>query len=152
MAHLSQADWDAHKAAIDEFHEDAFQQDVIWKKSVTVLSKNGEDNNERSIDTLLKGLVLYNYFRSWAINKSDHAGEIDKQSCMLYLNNQYLEDLGHINNTGQFKFKPVEDRFLINGILYKANGESQAAQTNNKPLLHFIILKREDISSSQTKY
>lgn len=152
MAHVSQADWDAHKAAIDEFHEDAFQQVITWKRTITVLSQNGEDDNIKNEDIELKGLVLYNYFRSWAINKSDQAGEIDKQSCMLYLNNKYLDDNGHINAQGQFKFKPVEDRFIVNGIVYKANGESQAAQSNNKPLLHFIILKREEIGSHTTKY
>ncbi len=154
MAHMTQADWDAHIDAINEFHQDAFQQIITWKKLVTNLSEHGEDNQERHQDIELRGLFLYNYFRSWPTNKNHIAGEVDKESCLLYLNSKYLLDLNpnYINPNGQFNFKPVLDRFVVNGITYKASGESQTAQAGDKPILHFIILKREEINSGSSKY
>jgi len=152
MAHMAQADWDAHIAAINEFHQDAFQQIITWKKLVTNLSTNGEDDVDRTIPVELRALVTYNYFRSWPTGNPTKTGEIDNESCMIYLNNQYLADLGFINQYSQFDFDPVEDRFIINGVIYKASGESQVAQAGDKPILHFIILKREEIESHDNKY
>lgn len=152
MGHMTQADWDAHEKAINDYHEDAFQQDVIWKRLITNLSINGEDGAERSNDITLKGLIVYNFFRSWPMNKPDTTGEIDQESCVLYLNNKYLNDNGYLNINGQFNFKPVEDRFIINGVIYKPSGDAQISQTNYKTLLHFVILKREEIFSQENKY
>jgi len=152
MGHMTQADWDAHIAAINEFHSDAFQQPVTWKKMLTDLSLNGEDDVNRTVDIELKALVMYNYFRAWPTSRVTKTGEIDAESCLIYLNNQYLSDGNYLNSFGQFQFNPVEDRFIIAGIAYKASGESQVAQAGDKPILHFIILKREEIQSHDNKY
>ena len=152
MAHLTQADWDAHAAAINEFAEDAFQQLITWRTNITNLSEHGEDDVNRTRDITLKGLVLYNYFRSWPTNKPDVAGEIDNESVLIYFNSKYLADEGYINSDGQFDFQPVTDRFWVNGLQYKASGESQAAQSNDQPLLHFVIMKREELNSHENKY
>ena len=152
MSNLTPADWDAHTDAINSFHDDAFQHVITWKRIITNLDENGEDGNIRYEDIELRGLMLYNYFRSWPTNKNDQAGEIDKQSCLLYLNSEYLRGLGYLNNLDQFDFLPVEDRVIINGLVYKANGESQAAQAKDKNLLHFIILKREELETGSSKY
>jgi hypothetical protein len=152
MGHMTQADWDEYIESINEFHDDAFQQIINWKRIVTNLSENGEDDVIRTENIELKGLFLYNYFRSWPNSKPDTTGETDQESCMLILNNQYLTDLGYVNGDNQFTFKPVEDRFVLNGLTYKASGESHAAQAGSKPIIHFIILKREELNSSENKY
>lgn len=149
---MTQADWDAHIDAINSFAEDAFQQEVTWIKSASTLSKNGEDDINRTISLMIKGIIQYNYFRSWPSDKKDVAGEVDGESCLIYLNLKYLNDMGYLNANNQFKFSPVLDRFVIEGLTYKADGDSQTAQAGDKPILHFIILKREELTSEQVKY
>ena len=152
MAHMTQEQWDDYINIINEWQEDAFQQDITWLKTATVISKNGEDNNHRFKEINLKGLIQYNQFRAWPITQTTDSGETDKESILVYFNIKYLKDLGYTNNHDQFKFNPDYDRFLINGLTYKAFGESQVAQAGAKPLLVFIILKREEIETGKEKY
>ena len=152
MAHMTQEQWDDYINIINEWQEDAFQQDITWLKTATVISKNGEDNNYRFKEINLKCLIQYNQFRAWPITQTTDSGETDKESILVYFNIKYLKDLGYTNNHDQFKFKPDYDRFLINGLIYKAFGESQVAQAGAKPLLVFIILKREEIETGKEKY
>ena len=149
---MTQAQWDAYENILNEWQEDAFQQIITWRKSVVILSKHGEDNNERFEDKELRGLIQYNYFRAWPINQPSDSGELDKESCLLYLNIKHLRDNGYTNNFNQFKFDPAMDRFVINGVTYKAFGDSQVAQSHNKPLFVYIILKREEIETSKNIY
>ena len=152
MALMTQQNWDDYEALMNAWQEDAFQQDIIWHRKATRLSIHGEDNNHRFGDLTIKGLVQYNHFRAWPITQATDSGEIDKQSCMLYLNINYLESLGYTNTLRQFMFDPGYDRFSINGVKYKAFGESQVSQANNKPLFIFIILKREELETGKEKY
>lgn len=149
---MTKEQWDTYAGILDEWQEDAFQQDIIWRKSVVVLSKHGEDNNVRFIDKELKGLIQYNYFRAWPINQPTDSGELDKESCLLYLNIKYLKSMGYTNSYDQFQFEPTMDRFIINGVTYKAFGDSQVAQAHNKPLFIYIILKREEVETSKSLY
>ena len=149
---MTQADWDDYESSMNIWQEDAFQETITWHKSSVSLSKHGEDNNERFRDFELKGLIQYNYFRAWPINTPSDAGELDKESCMLYLNIKYLKDKGYTNNFDQFKFDPAMDRFTIRGLVYKAFGDSQVAQAHDKPLFLFIILQREETKTSKTIY
>jgi len=152
MAHMTQAQWDAYRAVINEWQEDAFQDDITWIKSIVRLSKHGEDNKQKFINIELKGLVQYNYFRAWPITQATDSGEIDKESCMIYLNLAYLENLGYTNEHGQFKFNPGMDRFKLRGLTYKAFGDSHAGQAHDKPLFTFIILKREERETGNEIY
>lgn len=153
MAHLTPADWDLYKAIIDEFHEDVNQEQIIWRRYVNTIDRYGEDKDPKNFqDINLLGLVQYNYFRNWPINKSMVAGKVDKESVMVYFNTQYLIDSNHTNVNNLLSFDPGKDFFIIRGLLYKCFGESQVAQANNKTLLQFIILKREEIQTGVTKY
>lgn len=150
---ISPVEWDEYKGIINDWSEDTFQQEVVWRKIVTTIDKNGEDTNRRTQDIIIKGLCHYNYFRSWPINSQTITGEIDKQTVMLYLNIDYLKKLNYINPTTlQFLFNPSEDRFIINGIEYKAMGDSQAAQASTEPILIFIVLQRQNISTPDSIY
>lgn len=152
MALVDDNDWQEYRDMINEFHEDAFQQDIIWKKEVTSRDYNGEDSNIRYESKTLKGLAHYNYFRAWPLNQATEAGEIDKESVLVYFNLKYLEGEGLLNQHGQFEFDPVSDRFEINGVGYKNKGESQAGQVSTDPILTFIILKREETNTGSHKY
>jgi len=152
MSFLTPEEWVEYETVINDFHDDAFQEDIHWLTLVNKVNPFGEDGDEKVQDVPLKGLISYNYFRSWPMNKGTTTGEIDKESCMMYLNNQYLSDNGYLNANGQFKFNPGLDRFAIRGITYKATGDAQISQANGKPLLHFVILKREEIPTGNSVY
>lgn len=152
MGQLTTEDWQAYKDVINEFHEDAFQHNMTWKKLVTNLNFHGEDGADRFEDHDLKCLVSYNYFRSWPMNKAEKTGEIDQESVLVYINLKYLDSFGFLNEHNQFEFDPVNDRFILQGLWYKTSGDAQVAQAGVDPLLHFLILKREEIQSHETKY
>lgn len=152
MSHMSKGDWDSHVNAINEWQEDSFQEPVIFRRNIVKISQNGEDNNVRYKDIEILGLVQYNYFRSWPVSQPTDTGEIDKESCMLYLNVEYLRRNGLTNEFNQFLFDPAEDRFIISGVNYKPAGESQVAQAHDKTILFYIILKREEIPTGTHNY
>jgi hypothetical protein len=140
---ITDLEWEDYEATINNFHDDAFQQTVVWRRSISMFNKLGQTVN-RTVDTDLKGLINYNHFRSWPINKESITGQVDKESMLLYINNQYLADLDLLDEAGVFKFNPDLDKFIVDNIEYAAKGNSQTAQTKTKKLLHFIVLKREE--------
>jgi len=144
MSFLSDLDWQGYIDIINEFHEDAFQEVIHWKSIINKYDRFGEDGGEVTEDIPLRGLVQYNYFRNWPINKPTTTGEIDKESIIVYFNNNYLDGLGYLDSFGKFKFNQGRDMFVIRDITYKPSGESQIAQAKGTPILHFIILKREE--------
>lgn len=153
MGFVSAADWQEYKDVINEFNlDDSHKQAVTWQKLVTNLSRYGEDDNVVRTNQLIMGLVQYNYFKSWPTNKTTVSGEIDKESVMLWLNIKYLNDNGWISPTGQFIFRPGEDRFIIRGEIYKALGDSQAAQASDEPLEVFMVLKKEETETGDLVY
>lgn len=152
MAHMKPSQWAKYESVMNEWQEDAFQQPIVWKRLINAISPHGEDDNE-TFDTLeVLGLIQYNNFRAWPITQATDTGEIDKESCMVFLNIKYLRDLGYTNQNDQFEFDPAMDRFLINGVTYKAMGDSQVSQAHNKPLFLFIILKREETPTGSNVY
>lgn len=151
MAHMTQAEWDLHKSIINEYQDDAFQEDITWLSSAKVVNRWGEEQqNFLSINIL--GLIQYNQFRSWPINKDKITGQIDDESCLLYLNIKYLRDNGYTNENDQFIFNPGLDKFIVNGVKYSPKGDSQTAQAKDTVLLHFIVLKRDEINTGNNIY
>lgn len=152
MGYMKPEDWQNYIDTMNAWQDDAFQQPVTWDRYLVTRDLDGEGTNNRFLPTPLKGLIQYNYFRSWPITKIKDSGEIDKESLLLFLNIQYLKDNQWANTEGQFLFNPAYDRFIINGVKYKAMGEAQAAQASNAPLFVFMVLKREELNTSETKY
>lgn len=143
MAYISDSMWQKYAGILREFHNDAMQEDIVWRR--TYVTRTVLGNETRSDEVIIKGLVQYNYFRNWPINDMDVTGEIDKESVLLYLNQDYLAEEGHLNANDQFKFDAGYDRFFIEGIEYKSSGESKAAQAKDRTLFVFIILQREEL-------
>ena len=153
MGFVSAADWQEYKDVINEFNlDDSNLQDIVWQRLGTNLSRWGEDDNEVRTNQIIKGLVQYNYFKSWPTNQTTVSGEIDKESLLIWLNIKYLTDNGWMTTAGQFIFRSGEDRFIIRGEVYKALGDSQAAQASDEPLEVFIVLKREETETADLVY
>lgn len=152
MGFMKPEDWQKYIDTMNAWQDDMFQQPITWNRYVVTRDLNGEGTNQRMIPTQIKGLVQYNYFRSWPITKIKDSGEIDKESLLVFLNIKYLADNGWANADGNLIFEPSYDRFIINGLTYKSMGESQTAQASNKPLFIFMVLKREELATSEKKY
>ena len=151
MAFLSDNDWIEYINVINEFASDASQESIIWKRSRGGLDRYQEDNPTERFDTItLKGLVLYNVFRTWPIDRDSETGMLDNQNCMVFLTNKVLNDLGYLNANGYFNFNHAADEFEIAGIKYRPAGDTQAAQAKPMlvqafPLMTCIILTRHQI-------
>lgn len=145
-------DWNMHINAINEWHNDAFQQEITWLKMVTHRDHHGEDSNHRPISINLKCLILYNYFRSWPLDQATNTGEIDKQSCVALFNIEWLKQNGYANQQGQLAMNPGDDKFIINGVTYVPSADSQVSQAYGNPLMFFIVLKREELETGTERY
>lgn len=137
-------EWIDYELAVNSFmKEDAANQVITWFKCVRGLSEKGSDEKPLYKELELQGLIQYNEFRSWPINADTTTGEVDKESILVFLNNDYLRDNNYLSTKGQFKFKPSLDKFEVNGLRYKSKGDSQTAQSHNGTLMHFMVLLRD---------
>jgi hypothetical protein len=152
MSHISPEEWALYEDTINDFHDDAFQQPITLSLCIRQAGQFSADSTALYEDKEIKGLILYNHFRSWPINTQTITGEIDKESVLLFLNTEYLRSLDLVNDNGLLKFKPANDYFTIDGLRYKPSGDSKTAQTNDKTLLNFVVLRRDIINTGQSKY
>ena len=124
-------------------------KDVTWKFMTHRLDNFGEDvpkeyaEDERS----LLALIQYNYFRSWPLSKDGPSGEEDRQNILMILNIEYLNTQGWINANNQFTFNQASDRFVFDGITWKASGDTPVSQNFDNGLHFLIVLKREEQGS-----
>lgn len=147
MAYMTPEQWAEYEEVINNWQTDAFQQTIFLRKHVTIRDYDGEDHNQRFEDIPLKGLLQYNYFRAWPVNAIKDSGEIDKESMVVFFNIKYLKDNNLADANGQFLFDRGYDRFVLNGLVYKAMGDTQVAQSSTNPLFVFIVLKREELDT-----
>lgn len=141
---ISDAEWARFSNIINEFHNDAFQDEVIWSRPIETVPRAGEDPKNDYTHTILKGLFYYNYFRTWPITEYTINGEFDKQSEVLLLNVEYLKELNLVDNQLRLIYTPYADVFEHRGQKYEATGDSFIAQAKGTPLLFMLILKRRD--------
>lgn len=146
--YLSDIEWGKYAQHIYSFLETtAGLQEVTWLKTVNPINSYGEDQGAKHIDLILTGLIAYNYFRSWPLNQPSRTGEVDKENCVLLLSKDYLEKAGYLDDNGYFIFDSANDRFILEGKLYKASGDTGMSQAKDKPLVLMIILQREENSN-----
>lgn len=149
---LSQAQWQEYIDVLNQFHESAADEIIVWNRKFVERDLHGEDSNIRLDNVNLKCLVLYNYFRSWPITQGTDSGDIDKQSILVYFNLDYLDSLNLLNSSKQFMFDPGYDRFTLRGIIYKPMGDSHVAQAGTRPTSVFIVLKKEETPTGSETY
>lgn len=138
--------WDHYKNIVSNFIDnDAGKQKITWKRYINQPLPFGEDSGEKYEDIPLEVLIGYNTFRTWPINLATTTGELDSQNLAIWVSAKLLRNKGVLNSEGYWDFNRSEDRFIINGIEYKAAGDTQAAQAKNDALLFMVTLKREEI-------
>ena len=138
-------EWDKYKSIINDFiDEDAGKQPFVWLRKINQPLAYGEDGGIRYLPVILEGLFQYNYIRTWPANKSTLSGELEGENMVLYISARMLRENGYVNEFGYPDLNWSEDRFLLNGKIYKPDGDTQVAQAKDEALLFFIILKREE--------
>lgn len=137
---ISDADWAAFKSAIDEFCNDAYNKDIIWRRLRKNIDRFGEGTEMDFDDLPIQVFVSYNFRRYWKNVKASETGKLDENLCIIFLNKQYLADNDFLNEEGYFKFNPEYDKFIIDGASYEPYGENPMSQADTTNLLFQIIL------------
>lgn len=141
---ISNKVWERYNKIISDFMDmDVGVQPILWKKFVNHPLSWGEDGGGSYIEVQLKGLIEYNAFRVWPMNRGTTSGEVDGQSLAILVSKTTLQEAGYINSEGYWDFDGPRDLFIISGIPYKASGDTEVCQAKDSSLLFLVILKRE---------
>ncbi len=149
---LSASQWQLYKDAINAAGETFNEVPITWRRKTVHMDRYGEDPTGAGaafVDVEIKALVLSNYFRSWPINDAKLVGELDEENLTIMLNYEYIRDNNWVTTDGYFDFEPVLDLFLIKGRAYKAFGDIDVAYANDEPMMFWINVAREIISTGQ---
>lgn len=136
--------WNRYKKIITDFLDlDAGRQTITWAKHVNQYLDHAEDDSPRYYNIPIEVLCYYNAFRNWPINKATVPGELDDENLSILISKNYIEQIGYLNQEGYWNFNWSEDRFVINGIVYKPSGDTQVSQAKDEALVFLVILKRD---------
>lgn len=136
--------WNRYKKIITDFLDwDAGRQTITWAKQVNQYLNHAEDDSPRYYSIPIEALCYYNAFRNWPINKATVSGELDDENLSILISKNYIEQIGYLNQEGYWNFNWSEDRFVINGIVYKPSGDTQVSQAKDEALVFLVILKRD---------
>lgn len=140
--YVRNVDWDRYKHIVQKFLEDdAGRQTIGWCKHLDQMLYMGEDVSPKYILIPIEALCYYNAFRNWPINKATVSGELDDENLVILIPKSAILD--YLDSQGYLKFNWSEDRFIINGIPYKPDGDTQVAQAKDEAIVFQIILKRD---------
>jgi hypothetical protein len=142
--------WQLYKDLMRDAQETFAKQTITWLRSRGGLDRFAEDNVTERFDTItLEVLIQYNIFRTWPITATSDQGQIDKESVVIYMNKEYLEENNWLTTNNNFKLDAAADRFIIDGITHIAMGNTDVAQDHSDPLWVIVILKRDkDITAA----
>lgn len=136
--------WNRYKKIITDFlNTDAGRQPIVWARYINNFLPMGEDLGAKYQRVDIEGLVYYNAFRNWPINKSTTSGELDEENLSVYVSKDAVKTLGYLTDEGYWKFDWANDRFIIDGIVYRPTGDTGVAQAKDEALLFLLILKRD---------
>ena len=140
--YVSNKDWNRYKHIVQKFLEDdSGRQTVAWCRNIDQPLFMGEDVKPKYELVFIEVLCYYNAFRNWPINKATVAGELDDENLVILIPKSAVTD--YLNTMGYLKFNWSEDRFIINGIPYKPDGDTEVAQAKDEAIVFQIILKRD---------
>lgn len=71
--------WADFRKAMKVAHDSFNQQIIIWQKALIIDNPFGEDSGRKYQDIQLKGLIQYNWFRTWPANTETKTGTVDKE-------------------------------------------------------------------------
>lgn len=142
--YISNKAWNRYKKIVQKFlNLDAGRQKVFWMQHVDQMLAFAEDSTPQFVGIEIEALCFYNAFRNWPLNKATVSGALDEENLSIYISKSAIEELGYLNSDGYWNFNWEEDRFVINGIVYKPSGDTQVAQAKDEPLVFMVILKRD---------
>ena len=140
--YVKNVDWDRYKHVVQKFLEDdSGRQTIGWCRHIDQMLMMGEDKSPKYTLVLIEALCYYNAFRNWPINKATVSGELDDENLVILIPKSAVQK--YLNDEGYFQFNWSEDRFIINGIPYKPDGDTQVAQAKDEAIVFQIILKRD---------
>lgn len=142
------------KTILKGFTKEMGNKPIVFKKFNDFPSPFNEDisnlNNPSNYTTYtITGILNYNYMRTWPISNITGGGERDNQSVQLFLNKQILGDLGLLSINNNFNYNPDYDRFIIDGIPYKAMGDTSASQIAEDDINFLVILERMENNTGE---
>lgn len=143
MQLVSDAMWDIYKKTMMDIHDTFAKKEIIWVNNSRREDRFGEDKINEPNQIVLLGLYNSNYMRTWPVTTNTSSGEIDQQSAQIFFNKEYLQNIGYLNADGYFKYNPGLDRFIIDGLQYKAFGDTATAQMMDDDAWVTIIIKRD---------
>lgn len=133
----------------DFMSHDAARQPVLWLRKPEQLTAFGEDAGIIWEPHIILSLFQYNYIRTWPFNDLGTAGEIDTSNIMMYISKEFLSINGYIDQHGYWDFNWAQDRFIVNGKVYKPGGDTQVAQASEDPLLFLVVMSRTNSEESK---
>ena len=137
--------WERYKQIVNDFIDnDAGRQPFLWLRRIEQPLSYGEDSGILYNPVQLEGLFHYNYIKSWPTNSQTVSGELDFTNIVLYISANLLEANNFLTQYGYWDFNWSQDRFILNGKVYRPGGDTQVAQAREQALLFFVILYRED--------
>lgn len=140
---VSQVDWKRYTKIVNDFiDQDSGKQPFLWLRKFNQIMAWGEDVGISYEPIALEGLFHYNYIKTWGGQGVTVSGELDATDVVLYISKRLLDENGFITKLGYWDFNWAEDRFILNGRVYKPFGDTQVAQAHDDPMLFFVILKR----------
>ena len=140
--YVKDKDWKRYKHIVQKFLEDdSGRQKITWCRHIDQMLPMGEDKSPKYTLVTIEALCYYNAFRNWPINKATVSGELDDENLVILIPKSAIKD--YLNQDGYFQFNWSEDRFIINGIPYKPDGDTDVAQAKDEPIVFQIILKRD---------
>lgn len=145
ISRVTEVDWTKYKNIINDFIDiDAGKQPFLWLRKINQPLAYGEDTGSVYTPIQLDGLFNYNYIKSWPTAKESVTGELDMGNTVLYISANLLRINRFLDKYGYWDYNWSEDRFILNGKVYKPGGDTQVAQAKEEALLFFVILQRED--------
>jgi len=142
--------WDRYKKILNHFMEyDSGRQPVLWLRKYNQPVAFGEDSGIIWEPNILVALFQYNYIRTWPYNDLTTSGEIDTSNIMMYISRDYLRKNGYIDHHGYWDFNWAQDRFIVNGKVYKPGGDTQVAQASEDALMFLIVMSRTNSEESR---
>lgn len=145
ISRVTEVDWTKYKNIINDFIDiDAGKQPFLWLRKINQPLAYGEDMGSVYTPIQLDGLFNYNYIKSWPTAKESVTGELDMGNTVLYISANLLRINRFLDKYGYWDYNWSEDRFILNGKVYKPGGDTQVAQAKEEALLFFVILQRED--------
>lgn len=149
MTLVSDSTWAAYRNILKAFHDDFNQETLTWRRYTKVIGQFTEDNTSTSEDLPLKVLVGYNFFRKWPVIRKKDVGELHDQNLIVLINLDYLQEEGYLDVNGNFIYERSQDLFLINGVLYRSEGDTNVSQAGTKPTHIQIILREEERATDE---